>query len=301
MRILFGTDGSAAADRALSLVATTPWPEGTRLDACGVVFDFEALFAEDWAPSIPPNADRLEERLVDEMNGVLDRAVERLRAAGIAADARLLRGRPASRLVEEATTLGVDLVIVGSRGLGPFRSMLLGSVSAEVVDRAPCPVLVARGEAIGSTLLAEDGSEGARRAADLLTSMPFVAGERTHVVSVASVPSLITFGLAPLPPEAIDLYAESLSTVRADSAATAQRTVDRLRAAGVEATPMVLEGDPAMRLVEAAADRGVGLVVMGSRGRTGIARLVLGSVARNVLQHAHCSVLIVHGQGAAEP
>jgi nucleotide-binding universal stress UspA family protein len=56
---------------------------------------------------------------------------------------------------------------------------------------------------------------------------------------------------------------------------------------------VALEGDPATEIVRFAAERKVGTIVMGTRGHTGLARLILGSTARNVLLHASCSVLVV--------
>ena len=77
----------------------------------------------------------------------------------------------------------------------------------------------------------------------------------------------------------------------ADESRTASQ---RLRAAGVDADPVALEGDPADEIVRFAADRHTGTIIIGTRGHTGLTRLVLGSVARNVLLHASCSVLVAH-------
>ena len=71
-----------------------------------------------------------------------------------------------------------------------------------------------------------------------------------------------------------------------------QTTAQRLSEAGVDAVPVALEGEPAGEIVRFAAERGTGTVVVGTRGHTGLTRLVLGSVARNVLLHAPCSVLV---------
>jgi nucleotide-binding universal stress UspA family protein len=67
----------------------------------------------------------------------------------------------------------------------------------------------------------------------------------------------------------------------------------RLEAAGMKATPVALEGDPATEIVRYASETSIGTIVMGTRGHTGLARLILGSTARNVLVHAPCSVLVV--------
>jgi nucleotide-binding universal stress UspA family protein len=73
----------------------------------------------------------------------------------------------------------------------------------------------------------------------------------------------------------------------------ATRAAGALRAAGLAAEPRVLHGDPREVIVDCARAEGVGLVVMGSHGRTGLARLLLGSVAAYVVSHAPCDVLVV--------
>ncbi len=88
-------------------------------------------------------------------------------------------------------------------------------------------------------------------------------------------------------------YGQSVDEARREVADESQTTAQRLREAGVDAVPVALEGEPAGEIVRFAAERGTGTVVVGTRGHTGLTRLVLGSVARNVLLHAPCSVLVV--------
>jgi nucleotide-binding universal stress UspA family protein len=77
--------------------------------------------------------------------------------------------------------------------------------------------------------------------------------------------------------------------VRLEATTEAHRLVD----AGLEATAFELEGDPSTEIVRFAATHDIATIVMGTRGHTGLTRLILGSTARNVLLHASCSVLVV--------
>ena len=79
-----------------------------------------------------------------------------------------------------------DLIVIGHRGHSRWESALLGSVSAEVVDHAPCAVLVARDDRIGPVVLADDGSPHARAAETIMTECPLFAGLPITVVSVMS-------------------------------------------------------------------------------------------------------------------
>ena len=75
------------------------------------------------------------------------------------------------------------------------------------------------------------------------------------------------------------------------------RAAEKLRAAGLKVAARVEEGDPKSKILDLAAEWKVDLVVVGSHGRTGLDRFLLGSVSEGVARHAHCSVLIVRGAG----
>ena len=90
------------------------------------------------------------------------------------------------------------------------------------------------------------------------------------------------------------MYVEATDASRKQHDDLAREITAQLRTSGFAAEFDVREGDAATEILAAATESRADLVVMGTRGRTGLKRLVLGSVARNVLQHATCSVLIVH-------
>jgi nucleotide-binding universal stress UspA family protein len=92
----------------------------------------------------------------------------------------------------------------------------------------------------------------------------------------------------------IEDYEASLAQLRNEHAQLAEQASRRLTAAGVAAQSLVATGDPAQEIVALTGPAKADLVVIGSRGHTGLSRLMLGSVARNVLLHADASVLVVH-------
>lgn len=244
---------------------------------------------------IRPDADRIEEDALRVHRDALDTAEREISSAraDLVIEPILGRGRAATVIVEEARSMPADLIVVGHRGHGRWESMLLGSVSAEVVDHAPCPVLVARDERLGPILFADDGSPSARHAEAVLARWPLFAGLPVTVLTVQASGAGGSAGLAPLVPEAMAQYLESTEMLAHDRRAENDAATARLRAAGFEATSRVRLGDPAHEIVAEARAGEAGLIVIGTRGRTGLQRLVLGSVARNVLLHAPCSVLIV--------
>jgi nucleotide-binding universal stress UspA family protein len=119
------------------------------------------------------------------------------------------------------------------------------------------------------------------------------------VVSVADAVRPWTSGIAPgFQRQARDAYAQELDEVSQIAESVARDATMRLRGAGRLAEAMVRRGDPAAEIVALAEQRGADLVVLGSRGRSAIAEIVLGSVARNVLAGIDASVLVVREEGA---
>lgn len=304
MRVLFATDGSRSADRARDLLARLPWPDGTRFNVVCVLEARGELFAAPWMAPSPPELDSVEAELLRHADVTLEDAERTLERPGRTVERLTLRGRPGSAIVEEARAWKADLVVLGNRGHGPIASLVLGSVSAEVVDHAPCPVLVVREDEIASVVFAEDGSDGAARARGVLATWPILHGLPVDVVSVAETAMPWSAGMAAgLYDEVVASYAKDVEAAREATRALAHRSADELRAAGLTAIPYVTEGDPAHRIVEFARSRPASLVVVGTRGHGGLARLILGSVARNVLLHAPGSVLVVReaqNQASAE-
>ena len=118
-----------------------------------------------------------------------------------------------------------------------------------------------------------------------------------HVLSVADVMEPVQFGLAP--PKYHRAAAEHASAVaeeKENHTRIADETAARLRAAGRQADATMRTGRAADEIIALAAETGADLVVMGSQGRTGLARMVLGSVARKVLNGTAASVLIVRAR-----
>ena len=293
MRVLMATDGSPSAGIAADLVAGIAWPEGSTVRVVEAIETGAGLFGGPWPAVAFVQADALEAELRQTAQGVVDQARARLARPGLEVVAEVIRGRPASAIIDAAKAFHADVIVVGSRGHGTIESMLLGSVSAEVVDRATAPVLVARARSVDHVVLAWDGSTCAEAAADLLRTWPIFASSSVRVVSVADVEIPWWTGF-PVDgsPGLVPVHVDAADAARRQHDALARDMTAQLRRAGLTAEAERRDGDAATALLAAAGASDADLIVMGTHGRTGLARLVLGSVARNVLQHANCSVLI---------
>ena len=284
-KVLIATDGSEKARIAIDLAASLAWAEGTSIEVLEVQ---EPLMPGIEVP--PESLAALERDAREQIAEDLAQAKARLHGP---VDTASRRGRAASEIVHEAERTGSDLIVMGSRGRGQLTTMLLGSVAAEVVDRAPCPVLIARLPVARKILVADDGSRAAAAAVDVAATWPIFRGLPAVALSVAPVYAIT--GSGPIRHEdAQQSYAEGVDALRGIHGLIAEDAAKRLTDAGLRAEPGVRFGDPAGEIIGAAFEHEADLIVMGSRGQTGFERLVLGSVARNVLTHAPQSVLIVH-------
>jgi nucleotide-binding universal stress UspA family protein len=274
MRLLLATDGTPGALTAVDLVAGVRWPSDLVVDVVAVV-DAGAPTAFAFAP-VPVVHGYDEERTANALATARE-AAARLGRHGIIASARVIHGREADSIVQRAIETETSLIVCGSRGHGPLRARLLGSVSAEVVQRAHCSVLVARHPTIGGVTLATDGSVPSLAAEHLVMRLPLFAQAPIDVVTVTD---LLT--------NPDDAHTSQLHHVLE----LQHEATERLRRCGRTAREIVLSGDPAHEIVEAARRANTDLIVMGTHGRSGLDRLLLGSVARDVLAHSHASVLV---------
>ncbi|RAO47031.1 Universal stress protein [Micromonospora saelicesensis] len=227
----------------------------------------------------------------EEAQQMLERAAAELtgRWPGLAVEVRQVLGGPGATMIEESRR--AELVVVGSRGLGGFAGLLLGSVGTQVAAHAHCPVLVVRPDeqpipVDGPVLVGVDGSESSRLAVSLgadeaaLRDVPLVLVHVGPSDGDRAVPEEIEESQAAYQAEAVRLLADASAVARAGHPDLVVRE-HPVRAAGA-----------AQGLIEASGT--ASLLVVGTRGRAGFAGLLLGSVSQAAIQHAHCPVLVAH-------
>ena len=300
-RILVCYDGSPGADRAVALVAATPWDAETVIHVVTAVDGARELRAA-WGPLALADSAPLESAAIAQAVKALAAVRDRMSPIGMTVESSVVTGRAPQALAEEARRFAATLMVVGSRGLGTISATLLGSVSAELVDIAPCPVLVARSASVRGIVFATDGSPSAEAAEKVLSNLPIARRVPVSVVSCAAALHLWTTGIAPtMYHQALAGQAEYEAELRESHSAIAAASSARLAAHGIEARPEVRLGDPAAEVLAATAGVGADLIVLGSRGQTGLRRLLLGSVARRVLHHAPASVFVVRAGTVVAP
>jgi len=293
MRVLVATDGSRCAGVAVDLVAGLRWPVDTVLHVVEVVPSGVSVFGGPWPPMTPVDTSSIDLDMREQAGRNLQAAADRLAEAGCTVETSAISGRAGDAIVSLAEQVEADIIVVGSRGHGTIETMLLGSVSSEILDHAHVPVLVARSHTIERVVFAWDGSERAQAALPALTEWGLFEAAHVDVLSVADAqpPWWVKAGLVS-DETAAETYHAAAEPSRQQHEEMAGHMAKELRTAGLDATPETREGDPAEIIVAFAEAHEDDLIVLGSHGRTGLRRLLMGGVARNVLLHAHCSVLL---------
>ncbi|MFI7065240.1 universal stress protein [Kribbella sp. NPDC050124] len=203
----------------------------------------------------------------------------------------LVEGDAAGALIEE--TGNARLLVLGSRGLGGWSGLIVGSVAVQVTTHAHCPVVVIppdlrpRAHEARTVVVGVDGSKSSAKAIDFAFDQAEALNARVLAVHAWSSPfrtydddgkSMLEFDEDAVQESALVLVAEAVAGAAADHP-------------GVEWDTRLVAGPPARAILHAAES--AELAVAGSRGRGGFAGLLLGSVSQTVLHHAHCPVAIV--------
>lgn len=162
MRVLLAYDGSNGATQAADIVASAAWPEDSLIRVVSVIQPVVMPMHRPWAD------DAIDAAITARAGDRNAEVVRRLKGSQLSVEGAVLRGRSATVMIDEARTFAADLIVMGSRGQGQIAALLLGSVSAEVIDHVRCPILVARAPTIKQVVFATDESPSARAAESIV-------------------------------------------------------------------------------------------------------------------------------------
>jgi nucleotide-binding universal stress UspA family protein len=287
LSVLVATDGSRHARAAVATTLAFPWPGGTRVN--GVV-------------ALRTASTRGRPRYVVE---AFERAFARVARASRQAlahrwpeaDVTVVDARPVDGILAEAQRRRAAVIVLGSRGHGVFRRIVLGSVSRGVLRGARCPVLVVRRRPreIRRFVIGIDGSADARRAARFVAGLTPPRGGRVVLVRVVEPQRILSMGLMPGPvraallAEAREVEATRMAKARIELEAAA----GDLAGTGWTVEIAVHSGAPLHELLRAVGAARGDVLVVGARGAGRVERLLLGSVAEGALNHARVPVLVV--------
>lgn len=287
--ILFPTDGSDGATAGLEFALDVAAARDATLHLLGVANTtrgaLEAVAGDD--------------TLVERAQDAVDEAAERARERSVSAVETVERGSPHRVICDYAETAGIDVVVMPTRGRRGLERFLLGSTTERVVRRCEVPVLTVRPDGDSTpaypfedVAVGVDGSDCSRAALDVGVAVADQEDAALHLLSVVDVAAL-----------GPDVRMEALTdALEADARSVVDDAAACASSAGVDPAAEVVEFGSsvqgAIRTYVEAED--VDLVVVGTHGRTGFDRYVLGSVAEFLVRTSPVPVLTVREPDGGE-
>jgi nucleotide-binding universal stress UspA family protein len=274
-KILVCTDGSPDSEGAFAAALNLAKTTGSKVFLLEVLFylaGYELQAPDTLAPPI------VNMELMQAQETAVKERLEALKAEaageGVTLEPRVRTGSSAYEgIMEEAGELQPDLIIMGRHGYTGLTRLLMGSVTARVIGHSPCDVLVVP-QGVGldfkRLLAASDGSPFSDAAWTAALSLAKTMGSALIGVSVAASDRDI-----PVATKVVRTLEESASQQ------------------GIALDTMIPMGRPEEGIVKAADFKNASLIIVGSHGRTGLKRLLMGSVAERVIGDAKCPVLVV--------
>jgi len=213
-------------------------------------------------------------------------------------EARVVDAPPAQAILDAADETDVDLIAMTMHGRTGLKDWLLGGTATKVVHASWRPVLVVRPKdrpgaseqapALQTILVPLDASELSRSALPFAEDLAKALGA-SLVVMHAIVPTAIAYPGA----EPVAIPQSVITDIEASAHAFARGIAGELTARGLKAKPVVVNGSAADAIVESAEAEGAGLIVMSTHGRSGVQRLLLGSVAEAVVRNSPIPITLV--------
>lgn len=290
MKILLAMDTSSASQAVLEQMAARPWPADSSFEVVSVVEPTHLWTTSEVAQETARSAEE-----------VVRTAVARLESKGLHATGAALPGDPKSVILDRAHSINADFIVVGSHGASTLKQLILGSTATAILRHAACSVEVVRAHgqsADGETmkvLLATDGSDHSEQAARSIAERPWPAYTEVRVLSVVEIvlPTSRVFLEPPLMDSAF------IESARADAMQRAQDAIAQatqiLSTSGLDVSDSisVLLDTPKAIILDEAAKWDADLIVVGSHGRQGVDRFLLGSVSEGIAMHADCTVDVI--------
>lgn len=287
LRVLLALDGSASAQAALMATLAFPWPPDARVQGTVATRPF-------WLRGRPMY-----------VRVAMARSYERLATRARRALARrwpdaevvTVSEPPVNGILHEAKRFGANVVVLGWRGHGAFRRLLMGSVSRAVARRATSSVLIVRHSRreMRRVVIGVDGSAKARRAVEFAARLTPGRGAAATVVGVVELMAIPTAGL--LPPPVKETVRKELASLNVKEMRRARRDVERaatrLRRAGWRVRMEVRSGAPVAELLNVVKEQRGDLLIVGARATRGLERVLLGGVAEGALNRSRVPVLVV--------
>lgn len=300
MKIIAAIDGSVYSQAAVDAFASIQWPAGSEIKLLTVLKPGESNFPSSSKNPAEAAGTQSAAKALAVMTVKLQQQLVECKISS-----EFLQGDPKSQIVDYSKQWGADLVVMGTRGNKGLELIILGSISQGVLMQSPCPVLIVKSDPSGAPttaiakfkniLLTSDNSPYSEAALSWVKSLIWPAETNFKIITVVQrlSDSILDLGSSAMA-ERLVLEHENMKEVAKDQLELVRGDLE-LKVGPGRVTTEVGEGDPREVILQMAQNWNADLIVMGSHGRTGLKRLLLGSVSQAVAVHSPCSVAIVRG------
>ena len=309
MRMLLAIDQSKDSKVAIQLLQKLKWPAGSTLILLHVTTIDEVITAESSSRLHKKKLNNSEKSLLS-VHSEFRRLEKQFASETLQVESMVVDGVPGQGILSVIQKEKIDIAVLGSRGLSRISGLLLGSVSEWVLNDAPCSVLIGRPTARRSKpstslslLLATDGSHDAWKAVDVLRSFEFSVDTTLTLLHVIKKQIYETGQIVESRGKSRTEFVKLAKDLCRDRDSTGVRLLKDTRDAFASSTLKIQEcialGHESQVILSEARQQKADMVIVGSKGLTGLRRFFMGSVAHTISQHAPCSVLVVRSSKKA--
>ncbi|KAA9396188.1 universal stress protein [Haloarcula sp. CBA1130] len=289
--ILVPTDGSEHATRAAEYGAALARAFSASLHVIAVI--------DTRTAGGPFSRGDLEDETLDRMTADAEETITAITdAVDVAGEIQtaIRTGTPAEEICAYRDDHDVGLIAMGTHGRTGVGRYLAGSVTENVVRQATVPVFTVRASeqdrdtgSFDDILVPTDGSASATAAVGPACEIATQFDSRVHALNVVNLGDIATGSEYTLPKDLID-------SLESQGENVTERVAARARESGVETVTQVVSGFPAADILDYAAENDIDLIAMGTAGRTGLNRFLVGSTTERIIRHADMPVLAVNAR-----
>ena len=308
MNVLVTIDHSSESKTAVSLVQSIRLPVGSS------VFLLHVIEPKRWTKGIEGESmihmrtilSSAKSKEIDKAWPLINKVAEGFRKPKVKVKPLVMDGLPGAEILSTIEKYHIDLVVLGTRGRTGLKRFLLGSVSEWVLTEAPCSVLIVRKKTRSgmkttkglNVVIGTDGSSDANVALDFVRQLHFSPSTHVTVCHVLeqqdALQTEMSARLGVTGSSNLKQLGTEMRQVREQEGnALLNASVRKLKRRGLTVEKLLAHGHPAEQILTLTQRKKTDLLVVGSRGITGLRRFFLGSVSHNLVQHAPCSVLVV--------
>jgi nucleotide-binding universal stress UspA family protein len=298
MKILLAVNGSPYTERIVKALISLNLASENEIEVTTVVpgYTFLGDITIGMLNSVVANKKSLNEAQQKKAEEIVNDVRDKIQTAGYSVTTSICWGKPAEQIINKAREIGADLLIIGARGMSDSSRFPIGSIAQKVMKYSHTNVLIAREREpkIRRILIAYDGSKHSNTAIRFLQDLPLPP--QSHIFPVTVVQSHME-AIVKTPTLNLETNQHILEELKAMEEEAGRKLLENagesFRKNGYKVSPLLLKGEPAEEILNAADTLNPELIVVGARGLSGIETFFLGSVSQRVARFANYSVLIV--------